>query len=180
MRKLGKLTVCTLSVLAHPAIAQETTSEPVDETRGLEEVVVTAQKRAENAQDVPIAISALTASALEQRAIGSVTQIREGAARLIRAAKESGVATVLVAGWSGFAADSGVGVQTAMIMRTAPSASFANAASASASTGRLRTEAQLLRHHKRRRSTRPACRAATTGTISISSSRLRWCRRVSQ
>ena len=75
MRKLGKLTVCTLSVLAHPAIAQETTSEPVDEARGLEEVVVTAQKRAENAQDVPIAISALTASALEQRAVGSVTQI---------------------------------------------------------------------------------------------------------
>jgi iron complex outermembrane recepter protein len=75
MRKLGKLTVCTLSVLAHPAIAQENTSEPADQARGLEEVVVTAQKRAENAQDVPIAISALTASALEQRAIGSVTQI---------------------------------------------------------------------------------------------------------
>ena len=63
MRKLGKLTVCTLSVLAHPAISQENTSEPADDVRGLEEVVVTAQKRAENAQDVPIAISALTASA---------------------------------------------------------------------------------------------------------------------
>jgi iron complex outermembrane receptor protein len=75
MRKLGKLTVCTLSVLAHPAIAQENPSEPAEQGRGLEEVVVTAQKRAENAQDVPIAISALTASALEQRAVGSVTQI---------------------------------------------------------------------------------------------------------
>src|SRR5688500_9747905 len=75
MRKLGRLTVCTLSVLAHPAIAQENTSEPADAMRGLEEVVVTAQKRAENAQDVPIAISALTASALEQRAVGSVSQI---------------------------------------------------------------------------------------------------------
>src|SRR5688500_2481074 len=75
MRKLGRLTVCTLSVLAYPVIAQENTSEPADALRGLEEVVVTAQKRAENAQDVPIAISALTASALEQRAVGSVSQI---------------------------------------------------------------------------------------------------------
>jgi len=75
MRKLGKVTVCTLSVLAQPAFAQEGASESTPAGLGLEEVVVTAQKRAENAQEVPIAISALTASALEQRAVGSVSQI---------------------------------------------------------------------------------------------------------
>ena len=41
----------------------------------LEEVIVTAQKRAENVQDVPIAVSAFTAEALQERAIGEVSQI---------------------------------------------------------------------------------------------------------
>jgi outer membrane receptor protein involved in Fe transport len=42
---------------------------------GLEEIVVTAQKRAENVQDVPIAISAFTASTLKERAVGDVSQL---------------------------------------------------------------------------------------------------------
>ena len=41
----------------------------------VEEVVVTAQKRAENVQDVPIAISAFTADALQERAVGNVAQL---------------------------------------------------------------------------------------------------------
>jgi outer membrane receptor protein involved in Fe transport len=41
----------------------------------LEEVVVTAQKRSENLQDVPITISAFTASALQERAVGNVAQL---------------------------------------------------------------------------------------------------------
>jgi iron complex outermembrane receptor protein len=42
---------------------------------GLEEVVVTAQKRAENVQNVPIAITALTGTALLERAVGNVSQL---------------------------------------------------------------------------------------------------------
>lgn len=42
---------------------------------GIEEIVVTAQKRSENAQRVPIAISAFTANALKERSIGNVSQI---------------------------------------------------------------------------------------------------------
>src|SRR5438105_1513561 len=42
---------------------------------GLEEIVVTAQKRAENVQDVPIAITALNAAALESRGITNIAQI---------------------------------------------------------------------------------------------------------
>jgi iron complex outermembrane receptor protein len=41
----------------------------------VEEVVVTAQKRAENVQDVPIAISAFTENALQERAVGNVAQL---------------------------------------------------------------------------------------------------------
>lgn len=42
---------------------------------GIAEIVVTAQKRAENVQDVPIAISAFTSEALEERAITSVAAL---------------------------------------------------------------------------------------------------------
>ncbi len=41
----------------------------------VEELVVTAQKRSENVQDVPIAISAFTANALQERAVGNVAQL---------------------------------------------------------------------------------------------------------
>src|SRR5438552_617252 len=41
----------------------------------LEEIVVTAQKRSENVQQVPIAISAFTADALQERAVGDVASL---------------------------------------------------------------------------------------------------------
>ena len=46
--------------------AEPTTGEAATETTGLGEVIVTAQRRAENAQDVPITIQALTAETLSQ------------------------------------------------------------------------------------------------------------------
>lgn len=55
------------------------TDEPelasVPRTGGINEIVVTAQKRAENVQDVPIAISAFNAEALQERAVGDVSQL---------------------------------------------------------------------------------------------------------
>lgn len=54
----------------------QTASEATDsQAVGLEDIVVTAQKRTENIQDVPIAISAFTAQALESRGIGSVSAL---------------------------------------------------------------------------------------------------------
>jgi iron complex outermembrane recepter protein len=44
-------------------------------TEGLEEIVVTAQKRSENLQNVPIAITAFTAEALQSRGIQNLQQI---------------------------------------------------------------------------------------------------------
>ena len=44
-------------------------------TGGIAEILVTAQRRSENVQNVPIAISAFTASALQERAVGNVSQL---------------------------------------------------------------------------------------------------------
>lgn len=44
-------------------------------SQGLEEIVVTAQKREQNLQDVPVAVTALTADALANRGIQEVTDI---------------------------------------------------------------------------------------------------------
>jgi iron complex outermembrane recepter protein len=59
--------------LATPAFAQNAASE--ENQGGIAEIVVTAQKRAENVQDVPIAISAFTADALSERAVTSVAAL---------------------------------------------------------------------------------------------------------
>lgn len=43
----------------------------------LEEIIVTSQKRAENVQDVPIAISATTAQGIEAKAVNEITQLAD-------------------------------------------------------------------------------------------------------
>lgn len=65
--------LATTSLVAMPAVAQdEATSQ---DSGAIGEIVVTAQKRAENVQDVPIAISAFTAASLQERAVTSVAQL---------------------------------------------------------------------------------------------------------
>ncbi|RSV32111.1 TonB-dependent receptor, partial [Sphingomonas sp. ABOLE] len=64
---------------AAPVWAQSTEQPAQPEAKqqdsGIAEIVVTAQKRAENVQDVPIAISAFGADTLKERAVGSVAQL---------------------------------------------------------------------------------------------------------
>jgi iron complex outermembrane receptor protein len=65
-------------VLAAPVFAQEVATAPQDtaeEQGGIADIVVTAQKRAENVQDVPIAISAFTSQALQERAVSDVSSL---------------------------------------------------------------------------------------------------------
>lgn len=70
------LTLC-LGAQAH---AQEAAQEQAaEETGGISEIVVTAQKVAENVQDVPIAITALTAERLENAGTTSL----EGLTQLV-------------------------------------------------------------------------------------------------
>ncbi len=49
--------------------------EPQGATRTIEEVIVTARKRAESLQDVPVAVTALDASYIEDNAIGSLEDL---------------------------------------------------------------------------------------------------------
>jgi iron complex outermembrane recepter protein len=67
---LAASALCTLVAL--PAAAQEL---PASGTAAADEIVVTARKREENVQDVPIAVTALSGAALEARGIGSVTEL---------------------------------------------------------------------------------------------------------
>lgn len=57
-----------VGLLSTPAMAQDAAPAEAEQA-GLEEIVVTAQRRAENLQDVPIAVSAITASTLERTGI---------------------------------------------------------------------------------------------------------------
>lgn len=61
---------------AMPALVLAQAEAPAP-TAALEEIIVTAQKRAENAQDVPIAITALSAAALEEKGVTNVTQVSD-------------------------------------------------------------------------------------------------------
>lgn len=60
----------SLMVLATPAMAQE-----AQDSSGIGDIVVTAQKRSENVQDVPIAISAVGNKFLESRGVESITDL---------------------------------------------------------------------------------------------------------
>ncbi len=70
--KIASVSVAALAVaIATPAQAQDAAAP----SGGIAEIVVTAQKRAENVQDVPIAISAFSAESLQERAVSSVASL---------------------------------------------------------------------------------------------------------
>ncbi|NML87991.1 MULTISPECIES: TonB-dependent receptor [unclassified Sphingobium] len=59
-----------------PVLAQQAPEDPAaNQSAGIEEITVTARRRAESLQDTPISISAVTSEGLAQRGIDNVTQI---------------------------------------------------------------------------------------------------------
>ncbi|RXR30470.1 TonB-dependent receptor [Sphingobium fluviale] len=117
------ITSSTLAFTAVPsAHAQMQAEAPQGETAqsfGIEEIVVTAQKRAQNVQDVPIAISAFAGDSLKERAVANVSSLSNISPNVTLDAGSpfSGSSSVLSAyvrgiGQSDFAAnfDPGVGV----------------------------------------------------------------------
>lgn len=69
MKAFGHVSLCAVAIaMVTPAHAAENTAEEqtaqASEGTGLAEIVVTATKRAENLQNVPVAVSAIPASTL--------------------------------------------------------------------------------------------------------------------
>lgn len=60
------ITAITAAIFSTTSIAEDVT---------LEEIIVTAQKRAENLQEIPVSVSALTASNLENLKLRSSTEV---------------------------------------------------------------------------------------------------------
>jgi iron complex outermembrane recepter protein len=78
-----------LAWLTTPACAAETATEAdasASDSEGLGEIVVTAQKRAENLQDVPIAISVLGSEGIVNRHVTSLLDLGDGAIPSLRVA----------------------------------------------------------------------------------------------
>ena len=77
-RHLAFWTIAGLATCAGSAYAQ-TAAPPAagtaDDSGALQEVVVTAERRSENVQSVPIAITAFTADSLQQRNLANVSQL---------------------------------------------------------------------------------------------------------
>lgn len=75
--KTALATTASLLVLSMPAIAQNSaaTNGVAEDDSGLGVIVVTAQKRSENVQEVPIAISAVGSQYLESRGIQSIEDL---------------------------------------------------------------------------------------------------------
>lgn len=70
--------IAPLALATMPAFAQDAGEQPQD-SGGISEIVVTAQKRVENVQDVPISISAFGGETLRERAVGDVAQLSNAA-----------------------------------------------------------------------------------------------------
>lgn len=70
-------TATAIPALAQPVTTVQSNGNAADKSSGqLEEIVVTAQKRSENLQDVPIAVTAITASQLAKAGVNGVTDLQ--------------------------------------------------------------------------------------------------------
>ncbi len=77
---LGSVSALAIGVAAFssPAMAQEAAPQAAAEAdAGVEEIVVTAQRRKENMQTVPISVTAVTAGSLARSGVGSTLQINQ-------------------------------------------------------------------------------------------------------
>jgi iron complex outermembrane receptor protein len=99
-------TILTLPCLSIRSYAQ---SNNADSNSGeLEEIVVTAQKRAENIQDVPIAITALTMQELQSAGVNDTTDIKEAIPNFNFSLNGGMLALPMIRGIGTFAAGPGI------------------------------------------------------------------------
>lgn len=73
---LAGATLSIAAAIATPAMAQDAAADAATSPGGLDEIVVTAQRRSENLQDVPVSITAVPPARLEQLNIRAVDQLQ--------------------------------------------------------------------------------------------------------
>jgi iron complex outermembrane recepter protein len=101
---LGMASSALAIFVSSTAQAQEAAS------RGLEEVVVTAQKRSESLQDVPLSIVALSAGQLDDRGISAVNSLMGGQVPSVKVQPFAGNPTILEVAMRGFVNPNGTDV----------------------------------------------------------------------
>src|SRR5450631_3080181 len=72
-----KAIYASLLILGLPAFIRAASAANAAAEGNLEEIVVTAEKRSENLQDVPIAISTVSGNSLEQAGATSITALAD-------------------------------------------------------------------------------------------------------
>jgi iron complex outermembrane receptor protein len=124
VRKFALLTTASL-IFAAPAFAQESPASPdsatADDTGGLEEIVVTAQKREENLQNVPVSVTAMSAEALANNRVTDFTDLTRAASSLtVTQATSSPNNSIILRGIGTFAFSIGVEPSVAVIVDDLP------------------------------------------------------------
>ncbi|WP_260922772.1 TonB-dependent receptor [Novosphingobium sp. 9] len=77
VRSLRAMLMAGVALLAAPQIASaQDATPPASEDKGIQEIIVTAQKRAESVQNVPIAITALTNQQLSNAGVSSTLDLK--------------------------------------------------------------------------------------------------------
>ena len=74
-RSKAPIRVICLAVIGIPVQAWGQTPESLPNESGLAEITVTAQKRSQNIQDVPIAMVALSGEMLQDRSVTSIVEL---------------------------------------------------------------------------------------------------------
>jgi iron complex outermembrane recepter protein len=124
VRRLMLLTTSSFFVIALPAVAQVSPAVPsaaVEDTGGLEEIVVTARKREENLQNVPVSVTALSAESLANNRITEFADLTRAASSLtITQATSAPNNSIILRGVGTFAFSIGVEPSVAVIVDDLP------------------------------------------------------------
>lgn len=87
MVALGAIAIATAST---PALAQSSGIAADDTTGGLSEIIVTARKREESAQNIPVAVIALSGEELAKRNINTIEQLSQSVPQFVVARGSTG------------------------------------------------------------------------------------------
>ncbi len=116
-RKMLLLASSCLAAAAAPAFAQDAVQEDV----GLEEIVVTAQKREQNLQSVPVAVTALSSEAIANNRLADFSDLTRAAPSLtITQTTSSPNNSIILRGIGTFAFSIGVEPSVAVIIDDMP------------------------------------------------------------